>query len=519
VHAMLRLSRSGFAVLAALLLVAACRGGETTPPPSQGASNPAPAGQQAPPRRVVTIAQGTDQESWNPYFHSSTPTYGLWFQIMEPLVVYDLQTRSYRGVLATSWENPEPNLWVFHLRQGVKAHNGQPFTAQDVVYSVQRIKDPQTSRQAFTLRDVERVEAVDDYTVRFYTKQPFAPFLDFLTTRVMITKSAADQWGDDVDRHPTGTGPFRFKEWVPGQRWVVERNPDYWGPQPDVDEVIFRPIPEDEARITALLNGEVDIITNVPPQALGRLTGQVRAEGVRGLRIMFLALNNQLKPFDNKLVRQAVNYAIDRDALIKGVLDGRAYRLDGPVGPQVIGYDDKLTNYPYDPAKARELLAQAGYPDGFSTDLYTPTGRYTKDKEVTQAIAGQLAQVGIKTNIRTPEWATYFSDVDAGKLPMYYFGRGPVTDPSDFFSQYFETGVSKRIGFSLPALDALLRQERETFDPNARVQILQQAQRLMMEEAGMAFLWNYEDTYGVGPRVDWKPRADEYVFGWEIKLK
>jgi len=219
-------------------------------------------------------------------------------------------------------------------------------------------------------------------------------------------------------------------------------------------------------------------------------------------------------------VRQAVAYAIDRDGIIQGLLQGYASRLDGPIGPGQYGYNPDLQpKYTYNPEKAKQLLAQAGYPNGVDVEMQTPVGRYTQDKQIAEAITAQLTAVGIRTRLLTPEWPTMWADVQAGKTPFYYMGRGSIVDPGRPLSQYFETGVSPRVGYSNPAVDALFAKERGTFDPTERKQVLTELMSLLTDEAPGVFLWRHKMLWGMARNVDMTPRPDDRIFANEIRVR
>jgi peptide/nickel transport system substrate-binding protein len=343
-----------------------------------------------------------------------------------------------------------------------------------------------------------------------------------LSRRVIVNKAHYERLGKDAAiRQPNGTGPFTFKEFVPAQRLVLAKNPTYWGPhQPAWDEVIFRNVPEDEARVSALLNGEVDLIANLPYQSVTRVngSGRARAVGVRGSRIMFVALSPIVEPLKSPLVRRAVAHAIDKDALIQGILQGHAYRLDTPIGPGMLGYDGDIgPRYDYDPERAKQLLAQAGYASGFDLDFYTTVNRFPNDKEIATALVSMLNAVGIRARLQLPEFATYMRQFMAGDYAAYYVGRGNVVDPSEFLQQYFRTGVTKRIQFSDPEVDRLLVAQAREFDRPTRLNLLRQAQVKILEEAPAVFLFQYEDTYGLANRIEYNPPMDEQIFAWEVQ--
>lgn len=497
--------------------------------PAEAAAKPAqpaakaeqPAAKPAGRTRLVA-AYPTDLEGWSPFSHSTSTLYARYMHIFEPLVIWDTAKGENVGLIAESWSNSDKNTWEFKLRKGVRFSDGTELTAEDVVFSYTRMTTDKESKQTSTLAHVEKFEAPDRYTVRLRTKSPDAALLDRLNNRVILSKAYYEKLGvEAADRKPMGSGPYLFKEWVSGQRFVVEKNPNYWGPnKPTYDEVVFRVISEPEASVTALLNGEVDIIGYVPPQLVARIKGSsvARVDGARGQRMMFLAMNPNYKPWDNKTLRQAVAYAIDKKGIVEGILEGRAYELRMPIGEGAYAYDPEYKSpYSYDPKKARELVAQAGYPNGVEVEMQCSRGRYLKDKEICEAMAQMLSEVGIKTKLTTPEWGKFWPDVQAGKVPFYMLGRGNVVDPSEYLHQYFRTGVTPRLGYSNPEVDQMLLAEQQEFDPKKRVQLLRAAMARIVEEAPMVFLLQYEDTYGVSNKVEWKARGDEYILAWEAR--
>jgi peptide/nickel transport system substrate-binding protein len=287
--------------------------------------------------------------------------------------------------------------------------------------------------------------------------------------------------------------------------------------------VIFRKVTEDAARLAALESGQADFINNVPDHEVARLQKhpRLRIDKVEGLRMFFLAFNMAFKPWDNKLVRQAANYSVDAPAIVKNIFDGIGYPCNGPVGANVIGADPKLKRYPYDPQKAKQLLTQAGFPNGCDIQLYYSAGRYPKDKEVCQVVAAQMVKGGFRVELISQEWALFWDKqgVNGGKLPFYYIGRGSLTDADTLYDQYFRTGTTKRTNYSNPELDKIIEEQQKTSDQKRRVALLQQAGKTIMEEATFIPLYNLADIYGVARNLIWKMRPDEKVLGWDMKIK
>jgi ABC-type transport system substrate-binding protein len=463
-------------------------------------------------RNRVIVAHGVGVYSLNPYAVNTSPLVAIWQSIMEPLIEVDYEKRRYVGVLAESWEM-KGNRIDFKLRKGVRFHDGTPFSSKDVIASFKRILSDKESLQAPNLRNIREMNAPDDFSVVLTLKKPDANALEDINNRVIMKTSAAEKMGD-ADGSPVGTGPFKFGSWDRGGQFVLRRNENYWGQAAKIEEVIYKSIKEDAARIAALEAGQADIISNLPPHEVARLKAnrRLRVQPVEGLRPIFLVLSPAYKPLDNVKVRRAITHAIDRNTIIKHILEGNAYPLSGLVGPQVFGYDAGAKALSYDPGKAKQLLSEAGFPNGFEVEYYSPTGRYPKDREVALVIVEQLSKVGIKAILKTPEWAIFNTDYKNGKYPMYLTGRGSLIDADTLFHQYFRSGNTKRVlGYSNPKLDEVLDQEQQTFDVKKREQLLMEAHRLILEDAPAIPLWNSMDVYAHRADLVWTPPSDEKV--------
>jgi peptide/nickel transport system substrate-binding protein len=469
----------------------------------------------------LTILSSIGLDSLNPYAISASPHYGIWQHLIEPLIEVNYARKEYFGVLAERWEF-QGKKWVFHLRKGIRFHDGSPFTAKDVIHSIHRIKNDKQSLQASNFADVSEAQAPDEQTVVITTEVPNAVFLDRLHNRFMTCKAAADKHGDQADQYAIGTGPYKFVSWQRDGNLVMTRNDDYWGPKAAIKEIVLKKVGEEAGRVAGLLAGQGDIINNVPVDEIPRLEKhpRVRPEKVEGLRMYFLAMNVSHKPFDNKLVRQAINYAVDPTAVIKFIYEGNGYVMSGPVGSNVIGYDPKVKRFPYDPKKAKELLAQAGHPSGVEVKLYFSPDRYPKAREVCQVIADQLAKAGIKTELVSQEFVVFWGKegVNGGKLPFYYVGR-PAIDADTVYDQYFRSGVTKRVEYKNPEFDKLIDEEQRTGDPKKRVALLQQAGRILMEDVPFAPLYTLAEIYGAARNVIWKPRPDEKILSADMKIR
>jgi ABC-type transport system substrate-binding protein len=475
---------------------------------------------QSPARSRVIVAHGVGVYSLNPYAVNTSPLQAVWQSIMEPLIDVDYDKREYRGVLAESWQM-NTNKIQFKLRKGIRFHDGTPFSSKDVIASFKRILTDKESLQAPNLQNVREMDAPDDFTFVLTLKKADANALEDINNRVIMKQAAAEKMGG-ADGSPIGTGPFKFVSWERSGQFVMRRNDNYWGSSAKIEEVIYKAIQEDAARIAALEAGQADIISNIPPHEVARLKAnpRLRVQPVQGLRPIFLVLSPAYKPLDKVKVRRAITHAIDRERIIKHILEGNAYPLSGMLSPQVFGYDPGAKAFAYDPQKAKQLLNEAGLPNGFEIEYYSPTGRYPKDREVALVIVEQLSKVGIKAILKTPEWSIFNTDYKNGKYPMYLTGRGSLIDADTLFHQYFRTGITKRtLGYSNPKLDEVLDLEQQTFDVKKREKLLMEAHRMILEDAPAVPLWNSMDVYAHRADIVWTPPPDEKVHLRQAQLR
>jgi peptide/nickel transport system substrate-binding protein len=476
----------------------------------------------------VSIGVTEPFETFNPYGDSSGLLYGIWSEITGPFCIYNYEKGEFEGRLAERWKAENPTTWIFYLNKNYKFNDGTPVTAADVVHSMMNrvINDPQSKQKATVAGPIIKAETVDNTTVKFTTDQPVAPLLNFVCNRLIITsKLIFDKYGREAadKEHMIGAGPYRLKELVLGQRLVMIKRPDHPEAKRNPrapDEIVYRVMHETEQRVTALSNDEIQIAHFIPPHLRHRVekSPNLKIIAADSIEIMFLAMQPK-PPFDKKEVRQAVCHAINRDQIISTLLEGFATRLDGPLGPGQYGYDPNLKpKLGYDPERSKKLLAQAGFPNGVDVELQTPVGRYTLDKQLTEAMIPMLNAVGFRARLLTPEWPTLWANVQKGTVPFYYMGRGAVLDPSSALHQYFGSRETPRIGYSNPKLDDLLDKEQAEFDPKKRRQYLSQAMSIITEDAPACFLWRHKLLWGLNKRIDYKPPLDSLIFGMDIKV-
>jgi peptide/nickel transport system substrate-binding protein len=425
--------------------------------------------------------------------------------------------------LAESWRLLDDLTWQFKLRKGVVFHDGEPFTAEAVRFTIERVLDPnQKSPNRANIAEISKVEVLDDFTVNLVTKQPYAALLNRLIDfPIMPPRYTAEKGNAVVALRPVGTGPFRFVELVKDDRLVVEAFDRHWRGAPKIHRIVFKPIPEPFTRAAALRNNEVDLVTTLPPnlaRELDRVPG-IRVQRVPSTWIIYLGLNALKKPLSDVRVRQALNYATDVDAIIKNVLDGNGRRLEGPLTPQMFGFDPSVRGYSHDPAKARRLLAEAGYPDGLEVTLEAPAGRYQGDKEIAEALGGQWAKAGFKPRVQVAEWGAYFKRYLGKQFQdAYLLGLGgPMEDGDELYNLVSSKG--RGLYYKNEKVDLLFDQGRSTMDPAKRRKVYSELARVMVEDATWVYLMQQVDIYASRDRLTWTPRSDQWMLFHDASWK
>ncbi len=425
--------------------------------------------------------------------------------------------------LAESWRLLDDLTWQFKLRKGVVFHNGEPFNAEAVRFTIERVLDPnQKSPNRANIAEIAKVEVLDDFTVNLVTRQPYAALLNRLIDfPIMPPKYTAEKGNAAVALRPVGTGPFRFVELVKDDHLVVEAFDRHWRGAPKIRRIVFKPIPEPFTRAAALRNNEVDLVTTLPPnlaRELDRVAG-IRVHRVPSTWIIYLGLNAFKKPLSDVRVRQALNYATDVDAIIKNVLDGNGRRLEGPLTPQMFGFDASIRGYSHDPAKARRLLAEAGYPDGLEITLEAPAGRYQGDKEIAEALGGQWAKAGFKPRVQVAEWGAYFKRYLSKQFQdAYLLGLGgPMQDGDELYNLVSSKG--RGLYYKNEKVDLLFDQGRSTMDPAKRRKVYSELARVMVEDATWVYLMQQVDIYASRDRLGWIPRPDQWMLFHDASLK
>ena len=441
----------------------------------------------------------------------------------------DRDAKSYKPapMLATGWKVVNDTTWEFTLKQGVKFHNGEPFNAQSVKATMDYIVDPANkTHYAPRWSQVKEVQIVNDYTVRFITEKPWPGLIDRMAATdflPMPPKALKEGGVAALAAKPIGTGPFKFVQWVRDEKLVLERNADYWQGAAQVNRVTFRYIPEFSARLAALLAGEIDIMKDVPPLNVDQVdkSGKAKVRATESSRINYLALVN-LKPgpMQDLKVRRAIHHAVNVDELIAQVLRGRATKMCGALSPLNVDYSPKGECIKYDPARAQALLKEAGQdPTKMQLTLDTPSGRYPLDKDISLAIASQLARIGIKVNVVVNEWGTHLDKIKNRTTgDMFFLGWGPALEAQGTIEQLFQAKPTYSSYGNNATIDAKIAQAVTIVDSKKRLEAWAELQQLVRDEVPWVFLWQQHDLYGVASWIEWTPRADEKVWMYEAKI-
>lgn len=429
-----------------------------------------------------------------------------------------------KPMLAESWRAVNPTTWEFKLRQGVTFHDGTPFDAEVMKFTIERILDPAYASLQQTLWvPVVGITTPDSHTCVIETETPMGtmPYTMALTTPVH-PDVGTDPAG--FPERPIGTGPFQFVEWVKDDRVVMEAYGGYWGGAPSLQQVIFRTIPELSTRMSALEAGEIDIALEIVPEDVERLagSGDVEVQTVETFRTSFMWMNASRRPFDDGRVRQAVRHAVNMDDIAASVIAGVGTKARAPVAPTVFGFNPNLPPHEYNPDRARELLAGAGYPDGFETtaDGVLERGGYTRHGDVSQIIIAQLGEVGIRIQPTAKDPATANKDLLELNWDMYFGGSTAVTGDADNGIGRLYLCLANRTGWCHEEADRLLLIGRESSNQDERRDAYQAAQEIIWREGPALFTYHHSDTMGVRNRVQgFMPRPDRQLLVRNVSVE
>lgn len=474
----------------------------------------APAAAQTPPD-VLVVGQIAEPQSLDPHTVTATNDFRILVNVYDGLVRFKDGTLEVEPALAESWEiSDDGKTYTFKLRQGVKFHDGSDFDAEAVKFNFDRMLkkdhpfyDTGPFPLSFNFASVEAVNVLDEHTVEFRLSEAFAPFLSNLAypTGLIVSPAAVEKHGKEYGRTPSGTGPFKFVEWLSNQRVVVERNPDYWDGAAKLQAVVFRPITDANTRVAEMMAGGIDVMVEVPPDNLATFEQDANfavAEQA-GPHVWFAILNTKEGPFADKRVRQAANYAVNKQTLVDDVLQGTATVAAGPISPAFNWVESSVEPYAHDPEKAKALLAEAGVENPQVTFYVTEGGSGMLDPiTMGAAIQADLQAVGFKVKIETYEWNTFLGRVNPGlegkadMAEMAWMTNDPDTVP---YLTLRTDAMPDKGGFnsgyySNPQLDELLEKARRSTDQAERGKLYGEVQSIVHDDAPWLFVANWKQN-------------------------
>jgi len=408
--------------------------------------------------------------------------------VYDTLVQYRGATTDIEPALAKMWESSADGLmWTFHLRQGVQFHDGTPLNANAVVFSLSR---PNALSRSFYEEFIDRITALDDFTVQIHLKTPYAPFLSTMASseNAIVSPAAVAHFGESFGNNPIGTGPFKFVQWDRSDQIVLTANNTHWAGKPEIDRLIFRSIPDNSERYMELQEGNIHIMEFPNSDDLEAIRGDTRLELLMqpSLNVGYLAMNMEKPPFDNLKVRLAINHAINKAEIIERLYQGTGIPAKGPIPPTLWSYDDSIEDYAYNPELAKQLLAEAGYPNGFETTLWAlPIPRpYIPDGQaLAAALQSELRNIGIVANIVTYDWSIYVDKILNGEHDMAMLGWSAGGDPDSFLYYLLSKTTAQKPALNIAfyksdEMQDVLDRARMSTDRSERIELYQQAQAI-----------------------------------------
>jgi peptide/nickel transport system substrate-binding protein len=475
---------------------------------------------------TLVFGRGGDSVGLDPALETDGESFKVCDNIYETLVRFRREDTQVEPCLAERWNVSEDLLtWTFHLRQGVSFHDGTQLDADAVVFSLARQFQPEHPYHrvegafqywnSMSMSEIVRnVRKLDDYTVAIDLFRPNAPFLSNLAMNfcAIVSPAAVRKHGPDYPRHPVGTGPFQFVDWIKDDRIVLERNAAYWGTPPKLKRLVFQSIPENSVRLIALSQGSIDGMDNLVPDFVGSISSnpKLRLLSQPGMNVGYLAMNMDRQPFHLLKVRQAINHAVNKQSLVDNLYQGLGVPAVNPIPPTMWGYREETEGYAHDPGLARRLLSEAGYPNGFKTTLWAmpvPRPYMPQPLKIAQAIQADLQAVGIEAEIVSFEWGTYLDKVQRGQHDMALLGwTGDNGDPDNFLYVLLDKSATQfpanNIAFyrSEPLHEILVAAQLEV-DTDRRAALYREAQEIVHQDAPWVPLVHSAQTAAFGRDV------------------
>ena len=483
---------------------------------------PAPAAKPAGPAPNITLGMSQDLTYIDPSKNSTLSDLNtLFINVYDPLLMRQ-PNGAFGPWLAQSWQMPSPTEWVFNLTPNVKFHNGEPLDAAAVKFTFERYLDPGVQRYAPMVGMAERAEIIDPLTVKLVTKKPFGAFLEILWQMSILPPKYLAEVGDaGFDKKPIGSGAYKFVEWTKGSQLVLERNEEYWKGLPAYGRATFKFMPEVAIRQAALKTGEIDVMYQLPPDAVTEVesSATLRVASVETPRVLFFIFHPNSpagtgKPLQDVRVRKAINLAVNRDAIIKTIMANQAKRVTQLYSPQTFGYDASVQpEYPYDPEMAKKLIAEAGFSSGFPLDMDVPTGgNPIKPLEVGQAVAADLERVGIQAKIRTVDAAGYFKlRDDKATSPMFMWTWLAFDADESLWGNLYSKSPWFFMAGHDQEIDDLIDKERNTTDSQVRIPVFKRLQERLAQDVPHLAMYQQKDIFGVSKKVKWDPALGGFV--------
>lgn len=469
----------------------------------------------------VTVALSSDVLTLDPTKDISPISLNVFKNVFDQLT--DIRADGSVGPqLAESWESPDAVNWTFRLRTDAKFSDGKPVTVDDVLGTYRAIMQDEKSPAREYTAVIDKMEKVDDRTIRFITKYPYAPFPRWVSLISILPQATYQAVGaEQFARKPVGSGPYTVVNWIKDDHLELAANPQYWGGVPPIKNVVFRPVTNEASRTAGLESGDLDLVALIPPPEVPRLqrVSGLHVSLVASNRNLFLGFNTNAKPLDNVKVRQAIDCAINRDQICSELLSGMGKPVGQPVAEGVFGYDPTIAPTAYNPDRARQLLSEAGYPNGFDIDMQYPSNRYAFGNEVAQAVAAQLGNVGIRVKLEAMEYAAFFPLWTGKQLrAIYLFAFGPSIMDADLpLSSLYSSGG--RVYWTSPEVDALFKQQRGQANDAERARTISQIWKISQDQVPYAWLYTEIQAYGIRDRLEFTPRKDERFNMKDARLK
>lgn len=497
--------------------------------------------------RSAVIGLQMGPSSIDPHFAISTPNQTASLHLFDALMLRDDDMNLVPG-LATNWCRVDERTWEFRLREGVRFHDGSPFSARDVAFSVERVPTIDHSPASFAgaVSEIESIEIVDEHTIRFVTFKPFPMFINDISRIYIVSRQAAAGAATqdfNAGQSAVGTGPFRFVDYAPGEYLNLQRNPDYWGEAPAFDVLTLRFLTNDAARVAALLSGSVDMIDVVPPVDRARLANdpRVRLSEITSTRLIYLHMDHRHdsspfvrdrrgrklleNPLKDDRVRQALSLLINRQAIVERVLHGAGEPAGQMVPEGLFGYSPDLVPEPFDPDRARRLLAEAGYPEGFRLTIHGPNNRYIYDSQVVLTVAQMLARGGIDMDVQLMPANVFFQRAARQEFSRFLVGYSSVSgdafrglravlaswNPEDGM------GANNRGRYANAKVDRLVRALLVEGDDARRNALIRQASEIAFGDHAILPLYFQTNTWATRPDLRYVPRRDERTLGVNLR--